>query len=60
MPIVIFQATVAGPNFGPCNIGDRANLTSQTITDLNSGPFGTVVILDPNASDQPTDLGGTE
>ena len=60
MPVVIFQATAAGPNFGPCNVGDRANLTSQTITNLNAGPFGTVVIQDPNPQAQPTTSGGTE
>lgn len=60
MPIYIFLATAAGPSFGPCNVGDRANLTTQTATDLNSGPFGTVVVLDPNASDQATAAGGTE
>lgn len=60
MPIVIFLATAAGPTFGPCNVGDRANLSSQTISDLNSGPFGTVVVVDPNAQDQPTDEGGSE
>ncbi len=60
MPVVIFVATVAGPSFGPCNVGDRANLSSQTITNLNAGPFGTVVIPDPNAQAQPTTSGGTE
>ncbi len=60
MPVVIFLATVAGPNFGPCNVNDRANLTNQTITNLNAGPFGTVVVLDPNPQAQPTTSGGTE
>lgn len=60
MPIYIFLATAAGPNFGPANIGDRASLTTQTAADLNNGPFGPVVMLDPSQSDAPTDVGGTE
>lgn len=52
MPLVIFLQAAAGPNFGPYNIGDRANLTAQTITDL--GGYGVAVQLDPNSTDSPT------
>lgn len=55
MPLVIFLKTAAGPSFGPYAIGDRANFTSQTITDL-----GDAVVSDSNPADQPTEPSGTE
>lgn len=55
MPMVIFVKAAAGPAFGPYNIGDRANLTSQTITDI-----GDAVVLDPNQTDVPTQPPTTE
>jgi hypothetical protein len=44
MPLVTFLKAAAGPSFGPYQVGDRANLTNQTITDL-----GDAVALDTNA-----------
>lgn len=56
MPLVIFVKVASGPSFGPYNIGDRANLTSQTITDL-----GDAVVLDLNVPpDQATQPPGIE
>lgn len=55
MPLVIFVKAAAGPAFGPYQVGDRANLTSQTITDL-----GDAVVLDTVATDQATQPASTE
>jgi hypothetical protein len=55
MPLVTFVKAAAGPSFGPYQIGDRANLTSQTVTDL-----GDAVALDPIPTDQPTQPASTE
>ena len=58
MPLVVFLQAAAGPNFGPYNIGDKANLSNTTISDL--GGLGVVVALDPNATDQATEPTSTE
>jgi hypothetical protein len=55
MPLVTFVKAASGPVFGPYQVGDRANLTSQTITDL-----GDAVVLDAIATDQPTQPAYTE
>lgn len=55
MPLVIFVKAAAGPSFGPYQVGDRATLTSQTITDL-----GDAVVLDPVATDLATQPASTE
>ena len=55
MPLVTFVKAAAGPAFGPYQAGDRANLTSQTITDL-----GDAVVADTVPTDQPTQPAGTE
>jgi hypothetical protein len=55
MPLVIFVKAAAGPTFGPYQAGDRANLTSQTVTDL-----GDAVVLDPITTDLATQPASTE
>jgi hypothetical protein len=55
MPLVVFLKVASGPAFGPYDVGDRANLSSQTITDL-----GDAVALDTDPTHQATDPPGTE
>ena len=55
MTLCVFLKTAAGPSFGPYQVGDRADFSAQTITDL-----GDAVALDPTVGDTANKATGTE
>jgi hypothetical protein len=52
--LVVFVKTAAGPTFGPYQVGDVADLTTQTIAHL-----GDAVVPSADPTDSPTQPAGT-